>query len=389
MSEQVTIRSILNSESFSHIKEALSLHAQAMGRPQDLMRPIRETPLSVFYAKGEKTFINEVQNPNLPAIWKDMYNLRIGDQATGNMYNGGRAMKETVSVPNTLSALKIFDEVLEGAEPWSEWKQYTKIVNMDTPKVTVPITKYTDVVGADKGLDMYAENNQGAPKAIGGKITPVELDCSGTKNSFRGAISVSRNDVKDNNFLAVEQSLKNAGNDWYFKIGKKIIDKLVADTTVNTGTKASLDNSTPVQSEFEALINVIRGRFPGTQRNRADTMFIHPNDAAKTVSTAGSNGSGWPLLDRLVVGPTDGSDAVNNSGLAKAFGLKQVFETPQITQGIVMITKRDIAQVLGLREDLTIEDFDLTVQGLYDSALVSRLDIQEAHEDGAFKITSF
>lgn len=389
MSEQVTIRSILNSESFSHIKEALSLHAQATGRPQDLMRPIRETPLSVFYAKGEKTFINEVQNPNLPAIWKDMYNLRIGDQAKGNMYNGGRAMKETVSVPNTLSALKIFDEVIEGAEPWSEWKQYTKIVNMDTPKVTVPITKYTDVVGADKGLDMYAETNQGAPKAIGGKITPVELDCSGTKNSFRGAISVSRNDVKDNNFLAVEQSLKNAGNDWYFKIGKKIIDKLVADTTVNTATKASLDNDTAVQSEFEALINVIRGRFPGTQRNRADTMFIHPNDAAKTVSTAGANGSGWPLLDRLVVGPTDGSDAVNNSGLAKAFGLKQVFETPQITQGIVMITKRDIAQVLGLREDLTIEDFDLTVQGLYDSALVSRLDIKEAHEDGAFKITSF
>ncbi len=54
-----------------------------------------------------------------------------------------------------------------------------------------------------------------------------------------------------------------------------------------------------------------------------------------------------------------------------------------------MITKRDIAQVVGLREDLTIENFDLSVGGLYESDLVVRIDVQQAHEEGAFKITSF
>jgi len=42
------------------------------------------------------------------------------------------------------------------------------------------------------------------------------------------------------------------------------------------------------------------------------------------------------------------------------------------------------------REDLTIENFDLSVGGLYESDLVVRIDVKEAHSDvGAFKITSF
>ena len=121
-------------------------------------------------------------------------------------------------------------------------------------------------------------------------MTTVELDTSGTNNSFRGTISVNRNDVKDNNFLSVEQSLKNAGNEFYFMIGKKILDVLVNSGNVPTETKANLANATPVQEELEALVEVIRSRFPGSQRNRADTMFMNPSDAALTVKTASTGG---------------------------------------------------------------------------------------------------
>jgi len=237
-------------------------------------------------------------------------------------------------------------------------------------------------------LEIYAEAG-GTPPAIGGKVTTVELDTSGTNNSFRGTIAVNRNDVKDNNFLSVEQSLKNAGNEFYFMVGEKIIRTLVDDTNVPTATKAALDLATPVHSEFEALIEVIRSRFPGTQRNRADTMFMNPADAALSVKTAGTNGE-WPLLSRFIVGPTDNTDVVNNSGLAAALGLRNVWETPQIATGTVLITKRDIALVTGLREDLTIENFDLRVGGLYESDLLIRVHPKSAHSDvGAFKITAF
>ena len=388
-------QNILELKEMAHVQEALVASAEAqqtMGRPFDLFKPIRETPLSVFFDKSEGSFEGGRLNPYLPTIWKHKYGIRIGDEAKGNMRIGGKELKETVSVPNSLSALKIADEILEGAEPWSDWKQYARLIDMESPKVNVPLTKYTDVVGgsitAQKGLDIYKEAG-GTPPPIGGKVTTVELDTSGTNNSFRGTIAVNRNDVKDNNFLAVEQSLKNAGNEFYFMIGKKILDVLVNSTVVPTATKASLDNATPVHSELEALVEVIRGRFPGQQRNRADTMFMNPTDAALTVKTA-STGGFYPFLSRFELGPTDDTDVINNSGLAQSLGLRNVWETPQIAAGTVLITKRDIAEVVGLREDLTIENFDLSVGGLYESDLVVRIDVQEAHSDvGAFKITSY
>ena len=390
MTSKVTRQSLLAMPEMAHIKEALQLGAQARGNPADIMRPIRETPLSVFYGKGDHAFQNETPNPNLAQLWYGEYGIRVGDMATTNPKIGGIGLKETVSIPNTLSALKIFDEVIEGAEPWSDWKQYSKIVDMNTPKVTVPITKYTDTVGGDpanqKNITIYKEAG-GVPPPIGGKVTPVELDCSGTNNSFRGTLAVNRNDVKDNNFLAVEQSLKNGGNEFYFMTGKRIIDELVVDAT-NTATKASLDSATPSNSEFEALVQVIRGEFPGEQRNRADTMFINPSDAALAVKNAGTNGQ-YVFVSRFQTGPTDTSDVVNNSGLAQSLGLRNVWETPQIPIGTVMVTKRDVAQVVGLREDLTIENFDLSVGGLYESDLVIRFDVKAAHAEGSFKITGF
>jgi len=387
---------ILALSEMAHVQEALVASAEAQqqrGQPFDIFRPIRETPLAVFFDRNSPNAFEEGRlNPNLPTIWKHRYGIRIGDEAKGNMRIGGKELKETVSVPNSLSALKIADEILEGAEPWSDWKQYARIIDMDSPKVNVPLTRYTDIVGGSvgnqKGLEIYKESG-GTPPAIGGKVTTVSLDTSGTNNSYRGTISVNRNDVKDNNFLSVEQSLKNAGNEFYFMIGKKIIDVLVDSSEVPTDTRANLDSASSVHSELEALVEVIRGRFPGTQRNRADTMFMNPSDAAQTVKTA-STGGIFPFFSRFELGPTDDTDVVNNSGLAQSLGLRAVWETPQIDEGTVLITKRDIAEIVGLREDLTIENFDLSVGGLYESDLVVRLDVQEAFSDvGAFKITSW
>lgn len=388
-SEKITRQSLLYSDEFNHIREALEVNAEGRARSGevfDIWTPIRETPLSAFFSKSEGSMQKNIQNPNLPEIWKRAYGIHIGDYAKG----GGHHLKETVSVPGTLSALKIADEIIEGAEPWSDWKQYSRLIQMDTPKVNVPKTKYTDTVGggSSDAIDIFKEAG-GKPPLIGGKVEPVELDCSNTNNSYRGTVQVERNDVKDNNFLAVEQPLKNAGNTMYYLVGKKIIDTLITDTTTNTDTRANLDLATSVHSEFESLGNVIRSIFPGTQRNRADTMFIHPADAMQTITTSTGASGSYPFISRFILGPTDSKDVVNNSGLASALGLRNVWETPQITQGTVMITKRDVAQVVGLREDLTLENFDLTVGGLYNTDLVIRFDVKEAWEDGAYKVTSF
>jgi hypothetical protein len=389
--ETISRNSLLESNDFAGIREALNHAAdgyQSQGKSWDFWKPIRETPLAVFFDKADGSMDDMRLNSNLPRIWHEHYGISIGDYAS----HGGNAVRETVSVPNTLSILKIADEIIEGAEPYSDWKQYSRLIEMDAPKVNVPKTRYTDQLGGGLGtaynLNIFKESG-GKPPMIGGKMEPIELDCSNTKNSFRGTIRVERNDVKDNNFLAVEQPLKNAGNLFYYLAGKRIIDQMVTDTTTNTDTKADLDFATPIHAEFEALANVIRSKFRGSQRNTADTMFINPTDAYTTVATSTGASGSYLFLDKRVLRDDSNSDVVNNSGLAAALGLKNVFETPQITQGTVMITKRDVAQCVGLREDLTIENYDMTVGGLYDSDLVLRFDVKEADENGAYKITSF
>lgn len=387
--ETISRNSLLESNDFMGIREALNHAAdgyQEQGKSWNFWKPIRETPLGVFFDKSEGSMENMKLNPNLPRIWHETYGISIGDYAA----KGGHAVRETVSVPNTLSILKIADEIIEGAEPYSDWKQYSRLIEMDAPKVNVPKTRYTNQVGGGSAdtLNIFKESG-GKPPKIGGKMEPIELDCSNTKNSFRGTIEVERNDVKDNNFLAVEQPLKNAGNLFYYLAGKRLIDQMVSDTATNTETRANLDFATSIHSEFEAISNVIRSKFRGSQRNSADTMFIHPTDAWTTVATSTGASGSYLFLDKRVLRDDNNSDVVNNSGLAAALGLKNVFETPQIPQGTVMITKRDVAQVVGLREDLTIENYDMTVGGLYDSDLVIRFDVQEADENGAYKITSF
>ena len=170
-SEKVTRASLLDSNEFAHIKEALTLGAEAntrLGRPMDIMRPIRETPLSAFFDKSEHSMMGMRANPNLPEIWHRTYGIRVGEMAKTNPYVGGMPLRETIAIPNTLSILKIADEIIEGAEPWSDWKQYDRLIDMDTPKVNVPRTKYTDTVGgADAdNINIFAESG-GKPPVIG------------------------------------------------------------------------------------------------------------------------------------------------------------------------------------------------------------------------------
>lgn len=382
----------------AHIREALSLAAEYQaqnGKPWNIMRPIRETPLHAFFDKSPNSMWDMRLNPNLPALWFHEYGIRIGDLAQGNAKIAGKGLKEAVNIPTTLSILKIADEIIEGAEPWSDWKSYSRLVPMDTPKVNVPKTKYTSQVGGQTTdtINIFKETSQGKTPVIGGEMEVISLDCSGAKNSYRGTIQVSRNDVKDNNFLAVEQPLKNAGNLFYYLVGVKVIDVPVASTTTNTDTKANLDDPSGAgasQAFFEAVSNVIRNKFP-TQKNKADTMFINPLDAWKLIATAGTGGF-LPMINRFILGPMPQGpekDVINDSGLATSLGLRNVWETPQIAAGTVLLTKRDVASVTGLREDLTLENYDLTVGGLYNTDLVIRFDSQFGYEDGSFKITAF
>lgn len=377
--KNVSRSSIFKSEEFGALRENLIHANEARGGNWNPLKPIRAVPFQAFFSKEKGSFKETKVNKDLPRIFKEEFGIRMGEYAQGSGYS------EAVSIPASLVALKIADMVVEGAEPYSQWKEYIRVVDMPTPLFNVPIDKYTDWVGSDD-FDIFRATD-GGPIDMGGETRTVALNTEDNNGYFRAKVGIRRNDIRDNKFLAVEQNLKNAGAAWYFALGKKIIDFYIANST-NTATRDALDLAVPIHSELEALVNVIRNQFPGQQLNRADTAFFHPADAFQTVvKSTGASGI-YPFLDNRMLAPND-EDVINNSGMAKALGLKRAFETPQSTEDTVVIVKRDIAAILGLHQDLEIENFDMTVSGLTESALSMRLDIQQAHPEGLFTITAY
>ncbi len=372
--------SIFKSEDFTELRENLISVNEKRGGDWNPMLPIRSMPFEAFFDKTKKTAFKEtIINPELPTIFKNEFGVRMGDYAKGSGFS------EAISIPKTLVALKIADMVVEGAEPYSQWKEYIRVVDMPSPTFNVPIDKYTDWVGQDD-FDIFKATD-GGPVDMGGETRAVQLNTEDNNGYYRAKVGIRRNDIRDNKFLAVEQNLKNAGAAWYFALGKKILNFYIANAT-NTDTLANLQLPTPIHSELEGLINVIRNKFPGTLLNRADMMFMHPADAFQTVSKSTGASGIYPFLDNRMLAPND-EDVINNSGMAKALGLKRAFETPQSTENTVIIVKRDIAAILGLHQDLEIENFDMTVSGLTESALSMRFDIQQAHAEGLYTLTSY
>lgn len=339
--------------------------------------PIRLLPFQAFFDKADKKAMeNDSISPDLPRIMHEQFGVHIGEYS---------ANRETVQIPSDVVNLKIADMVIEGAEPYSQWKEYIRVVDMPTPLFNVPTDKYSDWLGFDNFDRFRAVDAE--PVDMGGKVTPVALNCEDDNGYYRAKLGIKRNDIRDNKFLAVEQNLKNAGAVWYYGLGKKIIDQYITDAT-NTDLRTGLELTTPIHSELEALVNVIRNKFPGVQLNRADSAFFHPGDAFQTVvKSTGASGI-YPFLDNRMLSPSD-QDVINNSGMAKALGLKRVWETPQATENTIVIIKRDISHVFGLYQDLEIEDFDMTVSGITNSALSMRFDNKQAHTAGSFTITSF
>ena len=381
MSKQQTVSrgKIFSSPEFESMKKSL-LHTNEKRGSQwnwNPLAPIRGMPFNAFFKYKEEGSLKEgVINPDLPRLFHEEFGVKIGEYAQG--------YQEAVSIPANLVQLKIADMVLEGAEPYSQWKEQIRVVDMPTPKFNVPIDKYTDWVG-NENFELYRAG-EGGPIDMGGMTRAVELDTEDDNGYYRAKIGIRRNDIRDNKFLAVEQNLKNSGAAWYYALGKKILEFYVANAT-NTATRAALDLPTPIHSQLEALSNVIRNQFPGQQRNRADSMFMNPVDAWQTIATSTGASGIYPFLDNRMLAPND-EDVINNSEMAKALGLKRAFETPQMPAGSVLIIKKDIAAVFGLHQDLEIEDFDMDVAGLTESALSMRFDIKPAHDSGSYVITS-
>lgn len=289
-------------------------------------------------------------------------------------------IKETLSITPSLAQLKISDLVAEGAEPFSFWKEVWRIETMSEPKLTLPKSTSADII-SDLALLKGADGTK--PQALGGDMDNVDFDTSGNKGYFRGATSIQRNWLKDNNFRALEIHLKEIGEALAYGMGKFIADTHITDAGI-TDTRANIDGASGKATE--ALANVIEDKLP-TTRFTPDTMIMHPTDAVYAKVEQWGTAGPIPLMSATYL-DRDGRN-ITEPGIAALLGLKKVWRTPWMTSATVLIFAKEKAEAVGLRQDIEFEDFGDTLMGLVGSVISTRFDVKEIFDAATYKITAF
>ncbi len=126
-------------------------------------------------------------------------------------------LKESVFIDAALVNLKIMADVLKGSETFVDWRTMARIIEMDVPKVEIPITDRTDF-----RFDRAGQETR-APK-MGGQIPTASLDATGEGGLFRGEITIPRSWLRDANYPALEDTLESAGEAVAVTVEKDVND---------------------------------------------------------------------------------------------------------------------------------------------------------------------
>ena len=286
-------------------------------------------------------------------------------------------LKESVFIDAALVNLKIMADVLKGSEQFIDWRNMARIVEMDVPKVEIPITDRTDFRFDPAGQETRA------PK-MGGQIPTASLDATGESGLFRGEITIPRSWLRDANYPALEDTLESAGEAVAVTVEKDVNDFYIANLT-QTDTRANLDGTPAIATS--AMFTVIDDKIP-TNKFIPDLALMHPTDAAHMrIDQSTSN---FPWLNKMY------NDKIDNTGPGKlkidgTRGNVEVLilDADAATSATVIVVNKRKCVAVGLRQDLEIEDF-IDIRDGVEGAVMSMHWVKELLSDLAgFKITAF
>lgn len=244
---------------------------------------------------------------------------------------------------------------------------------MDAPKIEIPIIDRLDFVFKPGGQRASAQS-------MGGQIPKAELDASGETGMYRGEINIPKSWIRDSNFAAVEETLNVAGQAVAVTVEKKVIDDLISNAS-QTDTKANLDGVSALF--FEAFVEVVDNKLP-TNGFICDTAVFHPADYAALVR---ENSSGnFPWYNSLYRDKVAGRDGLFFQGVRSPVKII-VADADAATVDTVMFYNKLKALALGIRQDLTIEDFDDVRQGIEGAVLTMQFVTAEIRDKAAYKAT--
>lgn len=286
-------------------------------------------------------------------------------------------IKETVLVSSSLIQQKVVDDVLAGSEVMADWRSMAKVIDMDVSKIEIPIRDRTDFA--------FKTGGQSAPaRVMGGQIPSAELDASGETGMYRGSIDIPKHWIRDSNFNAIQETLTTCGEAVAVTVEKAIIDALISNAS-QTATKAAADGTNSVF--MEAMINTVDNLIP-TNKFIADTAVFHPADFAAAREEAAAAIGGFAWLSNTYTEQIGNISKLFFNGIRGPVNLI-VADADAATENTVMIYNKAKFLALGIRQDLTIEDFDDVRMGIEGAALTMQFVTAELRDKAAYKLTSW
>jgi len=179
----------------------------------------------------------------------------------------------TVGHDDDLIRAKMVTDVIRGAEEDENlWRAICKVIDMDEPKTSQAI-----ITNEDFKLSPWTQGTK--PRTSGGSFFGFEFDCRESKGLWAFNIGLTRNQVRDAGYDALDEALIAAGQ----AIGRHLIDaidaKYIADIDATmTKNIATWDPRGSGQDQYGAMVGMESAL--AARGFNADIVLCHPDEAA-------------------------------------------------------------------------------------------------------------
>lgn len=270
-----------------------------------------------------------------------------------------------VSVDAGLVAVRLLDAVIQGAVYADIWRQMARVEPMDAPKVECSLISPDDF--------MISKGRRGVQaRTTGGGFDRVELDCSEDRGLYRVDLNMSRTWLRDNGPGKLNEALNAAGQQLSLQLSKDImakyetdVDASMTDTVTNWGGSAT--------AHYEALIkggSLIRKL--GMQPRAVMINSDEENDLLRSDKFISQ------LYERAALAlPLPETQGV----IGYIYGrMCPVISTPAVTAAKMTIAAIDKAVIMGVRQDVQIDNYTDIRQGLEGAVISFQADLKSGKD---------
>jgi len=276
--------------------------------------------------------------------------------------------KEATSVSPSLIQQKVMDVAIQGAEFLDLYRKAARVVQMTSNKFEVPVFSYTDFKPVGKGM------TGARAQEAGGYIDTIELDCSGKKGLYRVKIALDKTWIRDAQWDLLEDAIRAAGYQMQDAIMAAIMAKYEGDVDSNmTDTVANWGNS-----HYKSLMKAIS--LIQAEQMYPDIVLINPTEIYDLgiedyfIHAQYTTSEMRPEQNRGIFG------YIYNNNIP-------IYVHYKVTSGKMTVADSQKAVVLGIRQELTIENFNDIINGTEGAVLTMQFDVKSGKDASKLKPT--